>query len=110
MSQLTLKLPETLHHQLKTLAQKEGISLNQYILFALTRQTTLSYKTYKVPESEIAKQRTDFTTLLDSLGEATFSEIEQVMHEREVVHPEPGLTPEIIKRLQDRIANQQSLI
>jgi hypothetical protein len=30
-----------------------------------------------------------------------------VLQEREVVEPEPGLTPEIVKRLQDKIANQK---
>jgi hypothetical protein len=60
MSQLTLELPQTLHHQLETLAQSEGVSLSQYILFALTRQTTLSYHVQSVPEKDIAQQRSDF--------------------------------------------------
>jgi hypothetical protein len=41
MSRLTLRLPETLHQQLANLAEGEGVSLNQYIVYALTRQTTL---------------------------------------------------------------------
>jgi hypothetical protein len=41
MSRLTLRLPETLHHQLTGLADREGVSLNQYIVYALTRQTPL---------------------------------------------------------------------
>lgn len=107
MSQLTLKLPETLRHQLETLAQGEGVSLSQYILFALTRQTTLSYHVQSVAEKDIAQQRSDFARLLNSLGQASFPEIEKVMQEREVVEPETGLTPEVVKQLQDRIANQK---
>ena len=38
MSRLTLRLPETLHQQLCHLAEDEGVSLNQYIVYALTRQ------------------------------------------------------------------------
>lgn len=38
MSRLTLRLPQTLHQQLIRLAEAEGISLNQYIVYALTRQ------------------------------------------------------------------------
>jgi len=107
MSQLALKLPDTLRHQLETLAQGEGVSLSQYTLFALTRQTTLSYQVQSVPEKDVAQQRNDFANLLNSLGQASFSEIEKIMQEREVVEPEPGLTPEVVKRLQERIANQK---
>lgn len=107
MSQLTLKLPETLRHQLETLAQGEGVSLSQYILFALARQTTLLYHVQSVPEKNIAQQRSGFANLLSSLGQASFSEIEKIMQEREVVEPEPGLTPEVVKRLQERITNQK---
>ena len=32
MSRLTLRLPETLHNQLSTLAGAESVSLNQYIV------------------------------------------------------------------------------
>jgi hypothetical protein len=107
MSQLTVELPETLHHQLESLAQTEGVSLSQYVLFALTRQATLSYTVRSVPETEIAQQRTAFATLLNNLGQASFSEIEKVMQEREIVEPEIGLTPEVVKRLQNRIAHHR---
>lgn len=104
MSRLTLELPETLYQQLVTLAKDEGVSLKQYILYSLTRQTILSYTVQSVTEKEIIKQRTDFNSLLQSLGRASFTEIEKVMHERESTEPEAGLSPEVVKRLQDRIA------
>lgn len=107
MSQLTVELPETLHHQLDLLAQNEGVSLGQYVLFTLTRQATLSYTVQSVPKTEIAQQRTTFATLLNNLGQASFSEIEKVMQEREIVEPETGLTPEVVKRLQSRITNHR---
>jgi len=40
MSRLTLRLPETLHHSLVEQAQAEGVSLNQFIVYSLTRMTT----------------------------------------------------------------------
>lgn len=55
----------------------------------------------------ISIQRTDFAALLHRLGQASFAEIEKVMQEREVVKAEKGLTPEVVKRLRNRIANQQ---
>ena len=39
MGRFTVRLPETLHHQLIKHAEKEGVSLNQYVVFCLTRTT-----------------------------------------------------------------------
>lgn len=107
MSRLTVRLPGTLHSQLTALATREGISLNQYIVYALTRQATLAYTVQAVPEQAVAQQRASFTALLQSLGQASFDEIEAVLAEREVVEPEAGLNPEVITRLQERIANKR---
>jgi len=48
-----------------------------------------------------------FSVLLQNLGQASFSEIEQVLQERETVASEAGLTPEIVQRLRQRMANHQ---
>jgi len=106
MSQLTLKLPETLRHQLEALARSEGVTVNQYVLSALTRQVKQTYTVDAIPEKETAEQRTAFADLLNSLGKSSFSEIEQIMRERDVVKPEKGLSPRILKRLHDRIKHQ----
>lgn len=42
MSRLTVRLPETLHRQLAEQARREGISLNHYIVFSLTRAVTVA--------------------------------------------------------------------
>jgi hypothetical protein len=107
MSRLTVRLPGTLHGQLTALAECEGISLNQYIVYALTRQVTLAYTVQAVPEQAVAQQRASFTALLQSLGQASFDEIETVLSEREAVKPEIGLSPEVITSLQKRLANKQ---
>ena len=57
-----------------------------------------------IDTNEIIKQRTAFKSLLQSIGRASFAEIEKIMQEREVIEPEAGLSPEIVKRLQDKIA------
>lgn len=106
MSRLTLRLPDTLHQQLQALARHESISLNQYIVYALTRQVTMAYTVQALPEKEIAQQRAAYTALLQSLGQASFAEIEQVLAEREVVELEGGLNPKIVRRLQERITVQ----
>ncbi len=107
MSRLTLRLPQTLHVHLADLAESEGVSLNQYIVYALSRQATLAYTLQSVPEESIEQQQAAFTALLQSLGTATFDEIETLMAEREAVEPETGLTPEVMQKLQQRIIEKQ---
>ena len=103
MGRLTVRLPETLHDHLRALAKGEGVSLNQYIVYALTRQVTLAYTVQAAPERAVAEQRASYTALLESLGQASFEEIEAVMAEREAVAPEAGLSPEIALRLRERL-------
>jgi len=38
MSALSLRLPKTLHEQLRELAQEEGISVNQFVLLAVAEK------------------------------------------------------------------------
>jgi hypothetical protein len=85
----------------------DNLHLFESMLFALTRQATLAYTVRAVSETEIAQQRTAFSALLQNLGQASFAEIEQIRRERETVTPETGLTPEVVQRLQNRMAKQQ---
>ena len=107
MSRLTVRLPDTLHNQLTVLASREGISLNQYIVYALTRQATMAYLVEAVPEKAVEAQRASFNALLERLGQATFEEIEAVLAEREEVEPEEGVTPEVVERLRERIGERR---
>jgi hypothetical protein len=106
MSRLTLRLPETLHQQLETLAQSEDTSLNQYIVYALTRQVTLAYTVHSMPDKAVAQQKASYTALLHGLGQATFDEIEQALAERDTAEPEKGLTPDVIEAISKRISNK----
>ncbi len=96
MSRLTLRLPETLHQQLVHLAEGEGISLNQYIVYALTRQATSAYSVQSIPELAVTQEREAFNALLDRLGQASPTEIESILADREVVKPEKELSAEVI--------------
>jgi hypothetical protein len=66
MSRLTLRLLETLHQHLIKLAETEGVSLNQYIVYALTRQAVSTEFIQATPEKEIIEQEQSFNTLLPS--------------------------------------------
>ena len=85
MSRLTLRLPETLHEQLTEHAEREGISLNQYIVYALTRQTTPAYAVQLNSDTDIKHQHNAFNTLREQLGRASQNEIQSILDDREQV-------------------------
>ncbi|MBI3246693.1 MAG: toxin-antitoxin system HicB family antitoxin [Deltaproteobacteria bacterium] len=109
MSRLTLRLPETLHRQLETLAKREQTSLNQYLVYALTRQAAEAYTVHEFSEGAVAQQRVAFDALLQHLGPASSEQIEKVLAQRERTALERGLSPKIIKRVRKRLASQRSI-
>jgi hypothetical protein len=110
MGRLTVRLPKTLHEQLAQLAEQEGVSLNQYVIYSLARQVALAYTVQPLPEQAVAVQRAAFTALLQHLGQASFAQVEAVLAERESVEPEPGLTADVLQHLQTRIAAKRALL
>ena len=109
MSRLTVRLPSTLHQQLVNLAQNEGVSLNQYIVYALTRQISSTYTVKEIPEAERIKQQESFSKLLEELGEAEATEIETILAQREEVEPESGLNKDASELLRERIASTKGV-
>jgi len=103
LSRLTLRLPETLHQQLAHLAESEGVSLNQYIVYALTRQTASAHALQVVPEADVKQQQQAFQLLIKQLGQASSSEIESVLATREQIEPEAELSSDAVARLQAQI-------
>lgn len=108
MSRLTLRLPDSLHQQLESLAEQEEVSLNQYIVYALTRQATLAYTVQQVPERAAREQRAAYTALLQSLGNATAEEIAAALDARDPAEPEAELTPEILDAVNTRLHRAKS--
>jgi aspartyl/asparaginyl-tRNA synthetase len=106
MSRLTLRLPETLHQQLIQLAEGEGVSLNQYIVYALTRQASLAYGVQAVSDTKVAQQQQAFQSLIKQLGQASPIEIKSVLAAREKTAPEAELSADVVERLQERIRKQ----
>ncbi len=104
MGQVEINLPETLRYHLEIIAQKEKMPLNQYIVYALTRQAMLGSMFHSLSEEDRARQRQDFEERLQRLGEVSSEDLEMVLKEREPVEPDPDLDPEVISRLQNRIA------
>ena len=103
MSRLTLRLPESLHQQLVGLAEREQVSLNQCIVYLLTRQVTSAYTIQPIVESDIAQQQQNFEVLVRNLGQILPAEVNTILAGRDQVEPEPELGTEAIERLQNRI-------
>jgi uncharacterized protein (DUF1778 family) len=105
MGRMTVRLPESLHQQLQQLADLEDVSLNHYIVYALTRQVTQQVQLQQVPTHVLAEERAAYTALLRSLSRGDDAAIKRALEQREPVAPEEGLTPEIIAEARQRIAN-----
>lgn len=103
MSRLTVRLPATLHQQLARMAEDEGVSLNQYVVYALTRQMSASYTVRALSEDDVARQKQRLTSQIEQLDKAPSADIERALAARDVVEPESELTPDLIARLQGRI-------
>ncbi|MBI5651003.1 MAG: toxin-antitoxin system HicB family antitoxin [Chloroflexi bacterium] len=102
MNPLTVPLPQTLRYQLEMLAQREGVSLDQYILYALARQVSFAYTITE--RTDAAQQRVEFTALLQSLGHASDDDIQTALAERTPVAPARDVSPETLARVRERIA------
>jgi len=104
MSRLTLRLPDTLHSQLENRAKQENVSLNQYLVYALTRHVAMTYMVAPIPERAVQQQREAFAVLLETLGQAPPARTEQTLMTRDKVEAESDLDPQVTARLQQQIA------
>lgn len=103
MSRLTLRLPETLHHKLANLAKNEGVSLNQYIVYALSCQIHNSYTVNSLSDTEITEQKALFNNLIKDLGNLKDDEIRSILNQREKIDHEDELPTEIKAKLTAKI-------
>lgn len=70
MARLTLRLPESLHDAITSLAEREGVSVNHFVVYALTQATAAELAT---------RQRAEFDRMLTrvspDVAEAALSEL-----------------------------------
>lgn len=60
MARVTLRLPDSLHKQLAAQAEAEGVSMNQYLVYALAQVSTAA---------DIASQKAKYEELLGRVPE-----------------------------------------
>ncbi len=102
MSRLTVRLPDSLHHQLTVQAESEGVSLNQYLVYSLSRQVSMGkYVVQPVPTEQVEAEAKEFQEFLANAPKATPEKINQILNEREYISPEPELDPEAVKHLEE---------
>lgn len=103
MGRFTLRLPKTLHDELEMRAHNEGVSLNQYIVYALTRQVASTYTIQVLPEQSVREQKENYQALLDKLGASSAAATHAFLAERAEGELEDELTEEMVARLQDKM-------
>lgn len=108
MSRLTVHLPDTLYNQLAAQAKREGVSLSQYVVYALTQHLTQSYTVQRLSEETVAQQQAQFSALLQALGQASPTPLPAAWATRKQVEPEPALTSEVVTQLRARLAHASS--
>jgi hypothetical protein len=82
----------------------EGVSLNQYIVYALTRQVASNYTIQVLSDENVQQQQENYHKLLESLGEPSLSATRAFLAEREIGELEEGLTQEMVVRLEEKFA------
>ncbi len=107
MGRFTLRLPETLHQELEFKARQEGVSLNQYIVYTLTKQVTTSYSIQVLPETAVKEQAARYQALLSKLPRLSASEMDAALAAREESEPELDLDQETIQKVQAKIDEAQ---
>ncbi len=67
MSALSLRLPDSIHRHIKEIAQKEGVSINQFISSAVSEKiSALLTEDYLKSRAKRAKKK-DFKSILDKV-------------------------------------------
>ncbi len=105
MGQVMLQLPETLQKELEVRAKDEGVALAEYIVYTLTRQILSGYLVQFTSPEAIEQQHRAFEAILERWGQAASDvDVDAFLAAREIAEPEPELTPELIAKVQARIA------
>jgi hypothetical protein len=71
MARLTVRLPDSLHQQLAERARQEGVSLNQFLVYALAKVATVeSLQVQRRQFDELRQRVTDAEASLEALLKA----------------------------------------
>jgi hypothetical protein len=74
MSTLSLRLPESLHKQLKTVAEREGVSINQFITTAVAEKLSALMTVDYLNERAARGDRARFDHVLSKIRDVPVEE------------------------------------
>ena len=100
MSRVTLRLPDSLHRQLNAMAREEDISLNQFIVFALTQYVMQPSGWIGLRRDDANRQQTDVEALRRQLQQGGPADILEALADREAGEPAPFLLTALGLQLQ----------
>ena len=104
MGRFTVRLPDTLHHQLELRAKQEGVSLNQYVVYALTQNVTPAYTIQVLPDADILEHRERLDALLEQLGKPDQEVAREYLASREIEEIDNPEIEQLISKAQKKIA------
>jgi len=108
MGRFTVRLPDTLHATLEERAQLEGVSLNQFVVYALTQQVTPAYTVQVVPAQTVREDRERYDSLLARLGPPDRQAATEFLAQRDDSPPEDPDDAELVARFRDRFSGRES--
>ncbi len=85
MGRLVVNVPSSLEGRLKIIAEREGVSLEEYVLYVLAQQVSKGYVVEEIPPEDLARQKEAFEALLRELGTVSDEEAWEILSEREPV-------------------------
>lgn len=110
MRRYTLRLPESLFQRLELMAENEGVSLNQFLIYSLTQTVSRAYQMTPVAPQIVAEHSADYDAYLTSLeGQSegqTLSdeEFDAILDAGEPADLKDRVDPEIRAKIEAKIA------
>ena len=80
MSSLSLRLPNSLHKQLRELAQRDGVSINQFITTAVAEKMSALATVDYLDERAKQGSRKKFQAVLDKVPDVEPSDFDIITH------------------------------
>ena len=102
MGRFTVRLPDMLHDELIEQAQNEGVSLNQYVVVLLARQTPIQGSVEVASLAEIKQQQEQFDAFREKLGPPDRAAATKYLATREVVKPSSEYEADLISRVREK--------
>lgn len=91
MSALNLRLPESLHGQVRELAQRDKISINQFVMLAVAEKVAALRTLTYIEERARQSSRVQFDHVLHKIAEADISPLEEDRLSEPILdHIDPG--------------------